>query len=220
MGKNIELENEKEGLVVNYTDYIKTEKGLTITVPKNYKVIAFIDEKVVFRIESCIKKDIVKSFGKDLIGKEIKYAFILKSSVPQLSWGFGNINVNNSRLKEAYRMGANGKYVVDIVDYAKLINQFTNKKEILVDDIREKTIPILKMKGIPILSSYFANTDVSVFEINSKMDEFRTKFVETLQSEDMLFDMGLKVKYITVDGLHVNDEDLELIRNRINKEEN
>ena len=216
MKQNISLKGNNEELIIYCTDYIKTDKDLTITVPKNYKVIALMNEKVAFRIEPCIEKNIVKSYGKDLIGVQIKYAFILSKALPQISWGFGNIQVNNERLKEAYRMGANGKYIVEVDDLARLLNEFSNANEVTIDSLREKTVSIVKMIGTPILSSYFADTNVSVFEISSKLSDFREKMFNALVKEKMFIDMGLKIKDLTVESLHVNDDDLELIRNRIN----
>lgn len=208
-----------EDILVQITEPQKISKKNKITVPTQYKAIAYIDQKPLFRIDVCLEKPIVKTYGKEYIGKELKVAFITAKSLSQSAWGFGNIQVNNERLKEAYRVGANGKFTIDIVDYSKLIQAFPNAKEITMDQVREKTISTIKTVGTPILSEYFSNTTTSVFEINSLMANFRERFVVALQEEKLFIDMGIKISSMTVDGFHVNEEDIEMIRKRINEGE-
>jgi len=40
--------------------------------------------------------------------------------------------------------------------------------------------------------------------------------MDALQNEKIFASMGIKVSMLTVDGFHANEDDLELIRNRIN----
>ena len=63
---------------------------------------------------------------------------------------------------------------------------------------------------------YFSKTSTSVFEMSSLVADFRDKFMTALQDEKVFSTMGIKVSTLTVDGFHANEEDLELIRNRIN----
>ena len=130
--------------------------------------------------------------------------------------GFGNIQVNNEGLKEAYRIGANGKFSIEITDYAKLIQAIPNENTITIDQVREKSISTIKTVGTPILGEYFSKISTSVFEMSSLIGDFREKFIIALQSEDIFSNMGIKISTLTVDGFHANEDDLELIRNRIN----
>lgn len=191
-------------------------KKTKITVPTQYRAIAFIDQKPQFRIDPCIEKEFVKTYGKEYIGKQLSVAFIMVHSFAQSQWGFGNIPVNNARLKEAYRIGANGKFGIDVVDYAKAIQAFPNHNIITIDEIREKSISTLKTVGTPILGEYFSNTSTSVFEMNALLSDFRNKFTDALEDEKLFINMGIKVVNLTVDSFHVNEEDLDLIRSRIN----
>ena len=143
-------------------------------------------------------------------------AFVANRTLAQSAWGFGNIQINNDGLKEAYRIGANGKFTIEITDYAKLIQTFPNESAITIDQIREKSISTLKTVGVPILAEYFSKTTTSVFEMSSLVADFRNKFMAALQDEKIFASMGIKVATLTVDGFHANEEDLELIRNRIN----
>ena len=52
--------------------------------------------------------------------------------------------------------------------------------------------------------------------MSSLIGDFREKFIIALQSEDIFSNMGIKISTLTVDGFHANEDDLELIRNRIN----
>lgn len=205
-----------EDVLIQLSTPVEISKKTKISVPTQYKAIAFIDQKPQFRIEPCINKEFVKSYGKEYIGKQLKIAFIYNRTLAQSAWGFGNIQVNNEGLKEAYRIGANGKFSIEITDYAKLIQAIPNENTITIDQVREKSISTIKTVGTPILGEYFSKTSTSVFEMSSLIGDFREKFIIALQSEDIFSNMGIKISTLTVDGFHANEDDLELIRNRIN----
>ena len=172
-----------EEVLIQISEPMEITKKTKITVPTQYKAIAYIDQKPLFRIDYCIEKEFVKTYGKEYIGKQLKVAFISIRTLAQSAWGFGNIQVNNERLKEAYRLGANGKFTIEIVDYAKLVQCFPNTSCITIEQIREKSISTLKTVGTPILSEYFSNTETSVFEMSSLISDFRDKFMSGLQEE-------------------------------------
>ena len=206
----------QENVLVYQSVPAEISKKTTVSVPTQFKAYAFIDQKLAFRIDPCIQKNIVKCYGKEYIGNQLKVAFVISRTLAQSPWGFGNIQVNNERLHEAYRIGANGKFTIEIVDYVKLIQCFPNNDMITVEQIREKTISTLKTVGTPILGKYFSDTNTSVFEMSSLISDFRDRFIEALQSEQIFETIGIRVSALTVDGFHVNEDDLELIRNRIN----
>ena len=194
----------------------RISKKTKLTVPQQYKAIAYIDQKATFRVEPCVAKEILDVYGKEYKDKYLQVAFIVNRSLAQAAWGFGNIQVNNEALKEAYRIGANGKFSIEIVDYEKLIAIFPNERIITSEMIREKCISTLKTVGVPLMSESFANTKTSVFEMSTLVVEFRDKFLKALSEEKIFGAMGVKINVLTVDGFHANEDDLELIRNRIN----
>ena len=216
--KNFTIEPKavNEDVLIQISKPTELSKKTKVTVPTHYNAYAFVDHKLLFRIDPCVNKELAKSCDKEYLGRQLKIAFVAKKVVAQSAWGFGNIQVNNERLKEAYRIGANGKFSIEIVDHVKLVQSFPNSTEITIDQIREKTISTLKTIGTPILGEYFSNTDTSVFEMSSLIGDFRDKFMESLQVERIFADMGIKIAILTVDGFHANEDDLELIRNRIN----
>lgn len=219
-GKNyvtIEPKIVNDDVLIQVSEPTEITKKTRVSVPVQYNAYAFVDQKLLFRIDACINKDLIKLCDKDYIGKQIRIAFVAKRAMAQSAWGFGNIQVNNVRLKEAYRIGANGKFSIEITDHVKLIQSFPNSSEITIDQIREKTISTLKTIGTPILGEYFSNTDTSVFEMSSLIADFRDKFMEGLQDERIFAEMGVKIATLTVDGFHANEDDLEMIRNRINE---
>lgn len=205
-----------EDVLIQISEPTEITKKTKVSVPTQYKAIAFIDQKPLFRIEPCVNKEFVKTYGKEYIGKQLRIAFVSNRTLAQSAWGFGNIQVNNEGLKEAYRIGANGKFSIEIVDYAKMIQAFPNANSITIEQVREKSISTLKTVGTPILGEYFSKTSTSVFEMSSLVADFRDKFMTALQDEKVFSTMGIKVSTLTVDGFHANEEDLELIRNRIN----
>ena len=212
----IQPTNHEDGILIELSDSKKINKKTKVSVPPQYKAIAYIDQKALFRIEPCIEKEILATYGKEYKDKYIRIAFISSRTFAQSPWGFGNIQVNNEALKEAYRIGANGKFSIEITDYARLIAAFPNCDTITLDEIREKSISTLKTVGTPILSEYFSKTNTSVFEMSSLIGDFRNKFFEALSKENIFDGIGIKISSITVDGFHANEEDLELIRSRIN----
>ena len=213
----IEPKIVNDDVLIQVSEPTEITKKTRVSVPVQYNAYAFVDQKLLFRIDACINKDLIKLCDKDYIGKQIRIAFVAKRAMAQSAWGFGNIQVNNVRLKEAYRIGANGKFSIEITDHVKLIQSVPNSSEITIDQIREKTISTLKTIGTPILGEYFSNTDTSVFEMSSLIADFRDKFMEGLQDERIFAEMGVKIATLTVDGFHANEDDLEMIRNRINE---
>ena len=219
-GKNyvtIEPKIVNDDVLIQVSEPTEITKKTRVTVPVQYNAYAFVDQRLLFRIDACINKDLIKLCDKDYLGKQIRIAFVAKRAMAQSAWGFGNIQVNNVRLKEAYRIGANGKFSIEITDHIKLIQSFPNSSEITIDQIREKTISTLKTIGTPILGEYFSNTETSVFEMSSLIADFRNKFMDGLQDERIFSEMGVKIATLTVDGFHANEDDLEMIRNRINE---
>ena len=204
-----------ESVIVQFTDTVVFDKTLAVTVPNGYMAYVFADERAQFRIEPCLEKKIV-FYGKELLGKNGRIAFVRTKPLPPMAWGFGNIQVNNERLKEAYRVGANGKYTAEFLQPTKMIAFFPAGEVITADALRERTISAVKTIGVSLLSTYFAGTEISVFEIAFCMNDFRAKFLKALQAESVFADMGLAVKDLTVDGIHVNEEDIKKIRARIN----
>ena len=207
-----------ESVIVQFTDTVVFDKTMAVMVPNGYIAFVFADEKAQFRIEPCSEKKIV-NYGKELRGKNGKVAFVRTKPLPSMAWGFGNIQVNNERLKEAYRVGANGKYNVELVQPTKLISRFDVGEDITTEKLRERTISLVKNIGVSLLGKYFAGTEISVFEIASCTNDFRAKFLAALQSESVFSEMGLALKDLTVDGIHVPEEDIESIRSRINAPE-
>ena len=206
-----------EEVIVQFTERTTVDKGLFVTVPNGYIAYAFIDEKPQFRLEPCEQKRMA-DYGKDILGHRCRIAFIRTKPLPAIKWGFGNVQVNNERLKEAYRAGANGQCNAELVQPTKLINYFTDDEDITVERLRERILPIIKNLGESILGNFFANTDISVFEISAHAAAFREKLLASLKGETAFSDMGLELKDISA-NIYVNEEDVELIRSRINAPE-
>ena len=207
------------GVVVWYTEAFILDKGMKITVPNQYTAVVFDNEKIAFRVEPCVGKVIFKEYGKELLGHTMRIAFVHAKAIPETMWGFGNIQVNNERLREAYRVGANGTYQIEIADYGKLIGAFPTGVSITVESIKERMNALIRSVGIPILGGCFANTSVSVFEVSSLLGDIRGQMQDALAGEAKVKAMGIRITALTVAGIHVNEEDLELIRERINAPE-
>lgn len=202
--------------LVQFSKKYKLDKNISLTVPRGYIAIAYINGRAMYKSSQCVEEKIISKCGKEYLGKEIQFAFYSQTVHPEFPYGFGPINVNNDRLKEAYRVGINGQMMITINDYVELINYFAFSDSITVEDVREKILPIVKSVGTPIVSSCFVNTMVSVFEIDSMIGEIRDKMVKSFVSENALAKMGVSVESIAINEIYVNEDDLEMIRNRIN----
>lgn len=207
-----------EEVIVQFTDAVSIDKSLYISVPDGYVALVYVDEKVQFRIEPCSERRIA-DYGRELLGKTGSAAFVRTKALSAMAWGFGNIQVNNVRLKEAYRVGANGKYAVELANIPKLIAHFDNRNNITVETVRNCTVSLVKNIGTALLANYFAGTEISVFEIAAHAAELRGKLYNALRDEAAFSSLGLALKDLTVDGIHVPEEDLDRIRSRINETE-
>ena len=207
---------EANGVLVQFTDDIILDKQVFVDVPTDYFGLIFIDQKLEGRINPCNGLNLLKYVGKSYNGSAVKLAFVRKTDLPYIAWGFGNISVKNDKLQESYRVGSNGKFLLKISDAAKLIKTFGTDRNIDTEDISDKVKAIVSAIGKPILSKYFADSTVSAFEINSLADDFRNKMCEALNNEEAIKSCGLTLTVLTVNGIHIDENDLESIRNRIN----
>lgn len=204
-----------EKVLVQFTAEISVDKHISVKAPKGYQAVVIVDEKAIARVPSGAEKKIIE-YGKQWLNKKARVAFVRSQVSSDMAWGFGNIRVNNERLQEAYTVGANGKYSVEIFEVGKLLNGFSGAENVTTDIIREKTIATVKNIGTAVLAKYFANTDTSIFEISAHTTEIRKEMIAALKDETAFNTLGLKLNDLTVESVHIPEEDLELIKSRIN----
>lgn len=204
-----------EKVLVQFTAEILVDKHVSVKAPKGYQAVVIVDEKAIARVPSGAEKKIIE-YGKQWLNKKARVAFVRSQVSSDMAWGFGNIRVNNERLQEAYTVGANGKYSVEINEAGKLLNGFSGEENITTEIIREKTIATVKNIGTAVLAKYFANTDMSIFEISAHVTEIRKEMINALKNETAFNTLGLKLHDLTVEGVHIPEEDLALIKGRIN----
>lgn len=206
-------------IIVEFSEPVKLDKTTLVNVPSNCIGFILINGKACGRIEPCEEEPLFKYLGKEFLGNKITIAYIKNLNLPAIPWGFGEIPVKNEKLSETYRVGSNGKYFLTISEPVLLLKTFGLGKDITLDDIANKTKIIIKTVGRLILSKFFADTMISVFEITSRLDEVRSLIFEAVSKEKLLQECGLKLRELTVEGIHVPEEDMELIRKTINQVE-
>ena len=86
---------------------------------------------------------------------------------------------------------------------------------VTIDDLREKTISVIKSVGAPILNNLLVDKEVSVFNATLKAKELQEKLFSSLCEEKSFKSMGLKLNSLTVEGIHINSDDLERIRSKV-----
>lgn len=212
----------EEQVLLQVTEPVVLNGRTTISVPMNFKGLLVVDQKVLRRVEPCLNqnvKDLMdRSEYRDYNGKMVNVILVASATDSMLAgWGFGNINVNNERLKEAYRVGANGKFSVKITNAIKLMSAFPGYSTVTMDQVRGTVSTLFNSIGSSLLGGYFANTNVSVFEISSCIEDFRKKFYDAMKDEEIFGRLGIELSVLSVNGIHVPEEDIELIRDRINE---
>ena len=202
--------------LICFTRHCTVSKDNTITVPRNYVGLLYVDGKPKSKITECSNENLVKKFGSGLKKEDIQIAFYSEKQIFPVRWGIGGIQVNNDRITDAYSVGVNGIVTCSIKDPVSLINYFSKDTDITTDDIWKKVLPIIVNNGVPVLSDYFASKQVSIFEINAELANIRAKMVELIQGEKIFNDMGLKVEDVTLNSIYVPEEDITRIKERIN----
>jgi len=202
--------------VVYFSSPCLVTSETTITIPRNYVGLIYIGGKPKSKISECSKERIVKKFGGAIKKEQIQVAFYSEKSNVEIKWGIGGIQVNNERLQDAYSVGLNGILNCSIKDAVALMNYFAKSTSITVEDIWGKVLPVITTNCVPVLSEYFSNKGVSIFEINSELANIRTKIMELISDEKVFKDMGLVVEDVTLNSIYVPEEEITRIKERIN----
>ncbi|MGN0796468.1 MAG: SPFH domain-containing protein [Christensenellales bacterium] len=216
MAKKIVLEpNKDENVIVQFTQSVELTKDVCLTVPRQYKAYIYIDEKLELIAKNTVATKVFELLAKEksYLKKQVTVAFV-NTIFPRILWGVGDVQVKNDKLKQAYRVGVNGECVFEVVNDRAFINSFSFGTAISIDDIKKRVLPSLQMTAADALSSVFADTDISVFEMTSKTQEMRDEIVKVINSENIINDMGIQVNNLTA-KIFIPEEDLIRIKNAI-----
>jgi len=209
-----------ENILVQFSDSFILDKHVLITVPADFDAHFCSEEKWVAKLENVNNENLLKLVGKDFKNSKSKIAFIRKISLPLIPWGFGDVRVKNNKLEQSYRVGCNGKYQLRIDNISKLIKAFGANSNITVELLEEKTKPMIEPIARPILSDYFVNNNISIFEVESKLDEITNEIVSGLKRENIFKELGVMFNNITVNKIHIPEEDFDSIKSSYNKSNN
>lgn len=212
----IRLDNPSERNLITYSGKFVLDRGTTLEVPPQYTAVVFINGKPLLRRESGLGQELLALVGKQAAGQTVQVAYVRTKALAPDKWGVGNINVNNARLNEAYRVGANGTYTPTVCDYVKLVNAFPYGEDVTLDDVHERVLSVIQGNAAPVIAKQFADSNVSVFEMVARMAEIRAEIQSQLKLDSALSSMGIRLDNVVVAGMHINQEDLERIRDRIN----
>lgn len=208
--------------IIQVVNPFTLEKGTFLTVPIQYEATIIVNNGTEAKIMPCDKLDLVHHVKKVIgvkkpVGCSVQLFFVLTKTFSNIAFGFGNIKVNNGRLQDAYHIGANGVFSYKIENLKKLVYSFNMTKNVTSSMIHDKLNKIITSVGTDIISKYFANTEISIFEINASNSEIRQKMVDALAQEKMISDSGLKITSLTLEPIFVREEDEKVMDNRINK---
>ncbi len=216
MAKKIILEPIiDENLIVQFSESVELTKDVYLTVPRQYKAYIYIDEKLELIAKNTAKNKVFELLAKEksYLKKQVRVAFV-NTLFPRILWGVGDVQVKNDKLKQSYRVGVNGECVFEVVNDRAFINSFKFGTSISIDDIKKRILSSLQMTAADALSSIFADTDVSVFEMTSKTEEMRDEIVNKVNAENLIKDLGITVNSLTA-KIFIPEEDLIKIKNAI-----
>ena len=216
MAKKIILEPIiDENLIVQFSESVELTKDVYLTVPRQYKAYIYIDEKLELIAKNTAKNKVFELLAKEksYLKKQVRVAFV-NTLFPRILWGVGDVQVKNDKLKQSYRVGVNGECVFEVVNDRAFINSFKFGTSISIDDIKKRILSSLQMTAADALSSIFADTDVSVFEMTSKTEEMRDEIVNKVNAENLIKDLGITVNSLTA-KMFIPEEDLIKIKNAI-----
>lgn len=216
MAKKIFLEPIiDENLIVQFSESVELTKDVYLTVPRQYKAYIYIDEKLELIAKNTAKSKVFELLAKEksYLKKQVRVAFV-NTLFPRILWGVGDVQVKNDKLKQSYRVGVNGECVFEVVNDRAFINSFKFGTPISIDDIKKRILSSLQMTAADALSSIFADTDVSVFEMTSKTEEMRDEIVNKVNAENLIKDLGITVNSLTA-KIFIPEEDLIKIKNAI-----
>lgn len=216
MAKKIILEPIiDENLIVQFSESVELTKDVYLTVPRQYKAYIYIDEKLELIAKNTAKNKVFELLAKEksYLKKQVRVAFV-NTLFPRILWGVGDVQVKNDKLKQSYRVGVNGECIFEVVNDRAFINSFKFGTSISIDDIKKRILSSLQMTAADALSSIFADTDVSVFEMTSKTEEMRDEIVNKVNAENLIKDLGITVNSLTA-KIFIPEEDLIKIKNAI-----
>ena len=202
--------------IVQFSGTYNLDKNFVLNVPDGYVAHIYIDEKPLIRKDKGTDINLLKLLGKDYKDKAFKVAFFRTNELPELKWGFGQINVKNTKVGEAYTVGANGSYKLKIKDLGRLTATVGTQENITLDMIKERTKGIFKKVGVPVLSDLCSNTTVSALNITSLIGEFKSTFEKELNTQEdgvaALKKYGMELKEFSVSVIFIPDEDRENLK--------
>ena len=203
-------------VLIEYSKEVVLTRHVLIDVPANYEALFASDEEYVAKISNCSKASLLKKVGKEFKNKTIKIAFFRKTNLPLIPWGFGEVKVNNPKLNVSYTVGCNGNYLLEVANPNKLIKSFATNT-VTFTMLKEKTKPYIEPLARPALAKYFVNNELSIYEIESHLEEIRKDIIEALIKEDIFRELGVKLKTVTVNGVYIPENELKEVKRQIEK---
>ena len=207
-----------ENLIVQFCEPMELTKDVSITVPRQFKAYLYVDEKIEAVVKQCANERVFDLLNKDrsYLKKQLQVAFV-STVFPKILWGVGDIQVKNSKLKQAYRVGANGECIFEVVNDRRFIDNFKFGTVITLDDIKKKVLSCMQMVASDAVATLFADTTVSVFEVTAKTEEVSMAIKKQLNEKELIKDMGIEVNTLTA-KIFVPEEDMLMIKNAVYSE--
>lgn len=206
------LVNDKN-VIVQFSGTHIFDKHTYIYVPSEFEAHLYVNEEWKASIDSNINDRLVDIVGKKFIGENIKVVYV-RIAEPHLLFplGFGSILIKNNKLHEIYHLGGNGQYSVKIDKTERLIKAFGMTDNISLEMIKLKIKPCFDSLIKPVLTKYFANSNISALEIDGSINDVRNIVVEVLNKAGVFEYLGLKLNSLIIRSLYIPDDDLEKIK--------
>lgn len=200
--------SQNKQVVLAYLTTCESPDKQEIIVPENAVAYLYVDDVFIGKKESSFLLSDALSISQ--LNKLINVYISYPNEFKKILWGFGNVQIINKTLNEAFRLGCNGECCVDIFNYPTLF-KMVGKEEITMRDIQKIILPLIEKVGKDVCTKLFINNTISAKNANLLRDKIEDAFYQRIVNSKLLVDFGLSITLIQLMVVYVNNDDLEYI---------
>lgn len=200
--------------VMEMTPNVVLTEKTSITVPTNYHALIIADDKVAAEVKVCLKKNLLRIVGGELLGKSISALYVSNRQFTSMSWGIGSLPIiypflGNARLN----VGANGTLVPSLSDEYAFYKVFDKDDGILnLTECASAITSAFRKCASEVLVGLFNEAEQPIFETDFLVSEMQRRLNKRYcrKKLDEVMD-GVMFRTATVSSIKVNEEDRKAV---------
>jgi hypothetical protein len=140
-------------------------------VPIQYSAFIYVDDISMYRLSPCSERALASKFGNDIIGKQVKIAFVHWKNINNTYWQIDDYKPDEKQYPNLY-MNAKGCIRPEIVNYPRLISVFGESTHITEADVQKKIATAVANIVSPILAEKHETScnDLSISLISEELE--------------------------------------------------